>query len=267
MIDGRHTVAAREPKVIRRWGFWLMIPLVVGTVVLCMFALEWRASLKVKRVIVEGARLLNTQQVITLAGIAPRVPLENVDIYEVRTRVLGQPFVKTARVNRNYPDAVRITITERVPIASVNTGQLRYIDDEGMLLPYIPTAMELDLPVINGVEGMKGLAVGDTATAPDLFHAIDLLRNAQEIDTTLYHFISEVNMNSGGDITLFATQGGVPIYLGRGDIQKKLLTLESFWGKFVRSSDTEKLAYVDLRFTDQVIVRWLSVEPKGKESL
>ena len=69
--------------------------------------------------------------------------------------------------------------------------------------------------------------------------------------------ISEINMNSGSDIILYSSDVGVPIILGRGDVTRKLLMLENFWNDFVATNDVEKLRYIDLRFEDQVVVKWL----------
>ena len=68
--------------------------------------------------------------------------------------------------------------------------------------------------------------------------------------------ISEVRLRNGGDIVLYAAEWGVPIIFGHGEIASKLVRLESFWNSVVRQQGVENLQYVDLRFDDQVVVRW-----------
>ena len=48
------------------------------------------------------------------------------------------------------------------------------------------------------------------------------------------------------------------------NIPKKLLMFETFWTNFVNSGDAQKLKYIDLRFDDQVVVRWL--QPSESQS-
>jgi len=243
-------------RQLKSWGVWLMIPLVILLGVLFMFAGEWRASLKTGRVVVDGASYIPAQQIFSLAKIPLKKPMYEIDLFEVRERVLSQPFIKSVSINRQFPEAIRISVRERVPIALLNCGQLRYVDAEGFLLPYIETSVKLDLPVISGIEGLQEKRIGEAASNDELFQAIALLESAQEIDTTLYHFISEVNMNKGQDITLYSADAGVPIILGRQEISKKLLTLQSFWNNFVKTENSGKMQYVDLRYNDQVVVKW-----------
>jgi len=244
-------------KNLKSWSIWLIFPLVILLGVLFMFAGEWRASLKTERVVVDGASYVPAQQIFSLAKIPLKKPMYEIDLYEVRERLLSQPFIKSVSINRQFPGAVRISVCERVPIALLNCGQLRYVDKEGFLLPYIETSVKLDLPVISGIEGLQDKQVGEAVSDDELFQAIALLKSAQEIDTTLYHFISEVNMNNKQDITLYSADAGVPIILGRQEIGKKLLTLQTFWNNFVKAENSGKMQYVDLRYNDQVVVKWM----------
>jgi len=257
------------PTLPKRWGIWLMIPLVIGTCVLCVISARWKESLEVQRVLVDGSRIIPAQQLYAMSGITIKSSLYGGDMYAVRNRILAQPFIKSVSVHRQYPDVVRIRVKEREPIATLNNGSMYYLDEESFLLPYVQTTAKLDLPMINGVSETQKIHPGDHVSQPEIQQAIQLLQVAQVIDSSMYHFISEVNMNGGGDIILYSTDVGVPIYLGRGDIPKKLLTLQSFWGNFLKTGNAEKLKYVDLRFDDQVVVRWQTDEkqPSTKAAL
>jgi cell division protein FtsQ len=257
MEDERvHIVASNRNPAPRRWGIWLLVPLLAGLVVLCLFSWEWKDSLKVQRVSVRGARILTAQQIFALAGVPSSSPMYGIDLFDVRQRILTQPFIKSATVSRSFPNILRIDVIERVPIASLSGGVLRYVDADGMVLPFVGVPAKLDLPVISGISGTQNARVGDTVANNDLKQAILVLQTAQQIDSSLYHLVSEVNMNGGGDIVLYSTEAGIPIILGRDGIARKLLTLQSFWTDFVKTDSVSRLQQVDLRFEDQVVVRW-----------
>jgi cell division septal protein FtsQ len=55
---------------------------------------------------------------------------------------------------------------------------------------------------------------------------------------------------------LFTAETGVPVVLGRGDIAVKLVKLDGFWKQIVMQRGATQLKTVDLRFADQVVVRW-----------
>ncbi len=250
-----------------RWGIWFLGPQLVLLVLVFVLAMQWKNSLRIQHVVVSGTHILPATDVYTLAKVPMKNPLFGTGIQQVRERVMTQPFVKSAVVYRQLPDIVHIHVLERIPIATLNIGQLYYLDEEGVVLPYCRTAVKLDVPVISGIGGLDHVQVGVVAVSNEVFQAIDILKTARLVDTSIYRMISEVNMNNGGDIILYSVDGGVPIALGRGDIGKKLVTLRTFIGSILKSEDQEELRSIDLRFDEQVVVKWDQKSeryPKGK---
>jgi len=242
-----------------RLGRWLLIPLVGGFVTLAIFTAGWKDSLKIRKYDIAGLRIVSKQAMtaIAKAGVAKDAAMYATDIASIQENISAQPFVKSATVTRQMPDVLRIQVVERDPLASLNTGhQMFYVDPDGVLLPYVQSTMKLDLPVISGITGIDHVQTGEVASSNEVYLAIAVLKTAQAIDSSMYRFISEVNMNGGGDMILYSVDVGVPIILGRNDIAKKLITLQSFWATIMKSQDPKKLRSVDLRFDEQVVVKW-----------
>jgi len=256
-----------QRKTVKRWGIFLMIPLVIGVFVITTYSWKWRSTLTVQRFVIDGYRVLPVKQISSLMNVPLKSPMYDLNVYDVRERILQQPFVKSVCVNRIFPDAIHVQISERDPIAIINTGQLRYIDQDGFLLPQIETAVKLDLPIISRIVGLENAQVGEIISNTELTEAIGLLQTAQKIDTAIYHSISEVNMNNGKDIILYSTEVGVPILVGREDYGKKLILFQTFWSNFVKSQNAEKLQYIDLRFKEQVVVKWKPDSQQSKAAL
>lgn len=242
----------------RRLGLYLMIPLLVGFFILCLLAGEWRTSLRVERIEIDGAHILPHHLLLTAVKVPTQSLLDTVDLYHIQKRLEEQPFIRSVRVNRSYPDAIHIEITEREPIACIGIPGLHYLDTAAVLLPAIETAVPLDLPFISGIPGLKDAKTGKVLRNEEVRAAIDLLQTAIEVDSSLYYFISEVNMENGGDIELITTDPTVSIIVGRENILKKLLVFQTFWGQFVKSEDVQKVKHFDLRFDDRVVVKWNS---------
>ncbi|MBA4312304.1 MAG: hypothetical protein C0417_06715 [Chlorobiaceae bacterium] len=250
--------ALNTDRQIRRLGVFLTIPLVAVIIVLCFLGAEWRETLLVQRIIVEGARILPVKYINTLTEIKNSTMMRDLNLYDIQEKLRVEPFIKNICVTRQYPDAININITERVPIATVNSKQLRYIDNEGILLPYLETAVKLDLPIINGVKGIENAKIGKAIENSEIHEAIQILQTALAIDSTMYRFISEVNMKDGDDVLLFSTEAAIPIILGRDNYPAKLLMLQTFWSNYVRLQNTDRLRQIDLRFNDQVVVKWVT---------
>lgn len=242
----------------KRWGIWFFVPLIGMFIVLSALANEWRHSMKIHRILVGGARIIPADQIAENAGVPVKTPMFGVNLFDVRQKLLVQPFIKTVYVNRQFPDALLIDIVERQPIASLTGTQLRYVDAEGVLLPYMPAGIQFNVPVISGIEGLERQQVGVPARSEKLSRALEILTTGQQLDTMIYQMISEVHVGGEQEITLYSTDGGVPIYFGSGDVAKKLLLLQTFWNNFIRAEDAEKMQYVDLRFDGQVVVKWVN---------
>lgn len=245
-----------ENKVRRRLGLILMIPLLGGMAALFVLSTEWKQALSVQWISVNGAQTISVREIVALANLPMKTALYRLDLYDVQQRIMAQPFVKSAGAHRWLPGTVAIDIVEREPIASINVGQWRLVDGEAVVLPNIESQKKFDVPVIIGIDGLRADRVGLPIMNKELFKAIEVLKQAMTLDTVVYHMISEIDMKNGGDIVINSSDGGVPVILGREDIAKKLLMFETFWSQFVNTGEAEKLKYVDLRYEDQVVVRW-----------
>jgi len=252
------TDMAFHERVRRQWS--LLIPLVVTLIAVFIFSVQWKRSLKVRHIEVEGLRALAAQEIVAASGVRMNSSLQETDLAGVQRQIMTEPFVKSVNVSRHYPDALRISILEREPIASVSGGQMWYVDAAGVILPFRQSA--LNLPIISGIVGLQNSRAGDVVTNREISEAVEVLARARSIDSSLYHFISEVNMNHGGDITLFSVDAGAPIILGRGGVAKKLYMLQAFWTNVVRARGVEELQSIDLRYDDQVVVRWVQQADK-----
>ncbi|MGY2704006.1 cell division protein FtsQ/DivIB [Nocardioides sp. HB32] len=165
----------------RRWLNWkpvlavvLVLVLLVGTVWLVFFS----SYLSVTGVDVHGARLLSDSQVRQAAAVPEGQALARVDLERIRTRVEALAAVRSADVSREWPDQVRIDVTERVPVAVVEiAGQLRGMDADGVVFRDYAQAPP-DLPRVvtgndTGNAALREAALVVAALPADLAAKID----------------------------------------------------------------------------------------------
>jgi cell division protein FtsQ len=118
-------------------------------------ALVWsgsRSSLfDVDHIEVAGAFLVSPAEAAEAAEPLARVPLAEVDTTAAAQRVEALPFVRSARVQRLFPNRVRIRLTERMPaaFASRPAGNFALLDDTGRVLADRPDR-PADLPEVTG---------------------------------------------------------------------------------------------------------------------
>lgn len=93
---------------------WLIV-LTVASVALGL-VLYFTPAMSARSVVVVGTGAVTRDEVLGAAQVQPGTPLLQIDTDAVADRVAGIRRVASARVQREYPSTLRITIAERVPI-------------------------------------------------------------------------------------------------------------------------------------------------------
>ena len=106
----------------------------VGTVYLTVES----PLLDVDHVRVTGVQHLDSATVASAAGVQIGAPLLRVDTGAVAARVERLPWVASATVSRALPGTLRITVTERVPVAWVrrDDAHLALLAADGTAIAY-----------------------------------------------------------------------------------------------------------------------------------
>ncbi len=236
--------------------FLLLIALAAALLGLVLYANAWKDTRRVAKVVVEGNRIVPSREIIDLADVPLAELMFAMDLYAIEQRVQKQPYVKSAAVRRDLPDRIRITIEEREPVAVLAQGTLYYVDVEGYVLPAMRTEAAFDLPVVSISLTPRECIPGRQTTNTTVREALEILALARRVDEALYRNISEINVNGTHGFVFYTAEFGIPVYLGRERIGAKLVTFSEFWKQIVARQGAHALEVIDLRFEDQVVVRW-----------
>lgn len=147
----------RLPRPNRKWlppsraGLVFTAALGVVTVGAMVWSVSRSALFDVDHVEVSGAFLVPPAEAAEAAGPLRSSPLAEVDTARTEERIEALPFVRTARVERVFPNRVRIHLTERRPVALAARaeGGFALLDDTGRVLADRPERPP-DLPEVLG---------------------------------------------------------------------------------------------------------------------
>jgi cell division protein FtsQ len=136
-----HASARTDPASLRRarrrrtrallpWAVAGAVLLVAG---LATWILYGTSLLGVGQVRVTGVNILSPAQVRQAAAVTDGTPLARLDVAAVRARVAALAPVRRVVVSRDWPDTVRIQVTERTPVAAAPQGRrFVLVDDQGV---------------------------------------------------------------------------------------------------------------------------------------
>ncbi|OBH92717.1 cell division protein FtsQ/DivIB [Mycobacterium sp. E2733] len=118
-VSGR-TVDAPKPVargVVRGLKMLLVTVLLVVLGVGLALILYFTPAMSARNIVVIGTGVVTREEVLDAARVRPGTPLLQINTNQVADRVAAIRRVASARVQRQYPSALRITIVERVPVA------------------------------------------------------------------------------------------------------------------------------------------------------
>ena len=242
-----------------------MMLLLLGIGAVLLGANSWKGDLRVASVVVLGTRIIPASDIVTLSGVTRGEKLFSVDLGGVKRRVERNPYVHSASVQRDAPDRITITLEEREPLSAAMGDHLMYLDPDGYVLPAVRSAALFDLPVVTGTIAQADCIPGRPIAVKGIQEALKVLQTAKAFGDETYRRISEIHVEDQRDMVLYTVEQGIPVILGHGNEAEKLAKLEGFWTNVVGRRGTQGLEYVDLRFEDQVVVRWARGQGNGLE--
>ncbi len=231
--------------------------------------------------------VLSPEQVRHLSNVRLGVNLIKLDLAAVKASLELESAVETASVERVLPHTLRLRVTEREPIAQVNTPcvdavgnfavAVTQLDKNGVAMKprdprecVVPLAqLNPQLPVISGLNVVK-LKLGLPVPASDSARAqaaLDLLAAFEHSPMAGLVDLRRVDISSPGVLVVTTGQGGV-ITFGLKNFDRQLQRWRGIYdyGKRMNKGD---IAAVDLAVENNLPVHWTlasaaDVKPKPK---
>jgi len=248
----------------RRLGAALLVLVTVGAVLGGMAwasvkAYDYTVSLpvfSVKELKVTGLKYVRTGDFISYMGDPRGKSVFKVDVDELQKKVAAHPWIGYVSVRRELPCAVRVEVSERVPVAIADTGSGRFlIDKDGLALAMVSGPSWDFLPAI-ACPSVRGLKLVDPKTAGDLKKAIELISLVRQDPTeTLTGACFSLDSDGHPSLTL---EGSV-VRVGPDGYSDKLRRLIEVLQDIRRREARPSL--IDLRFPGKVVVKGGPIVP------
>ena len=256
---------------MNKFKFSILIIFVIAIIVSALvFANSWRSNVYFDKVTVSGNFTLSKEDILDVAHLKEDsvINIEELNIDKIQDRIAKHPEVKKVFVSKEPPAELRIDITERRPVAIINFGnELKLVDKELEIFSFKNFEKIFDLPVINGLDIANDTKTGISAWENDIRLALFIILESHKIGKYLYSQISEISLSDSNKIIVYSNENSVPFYFPRyadkniydteyqNEISNKLVLLKSFLEQVHVRNVKKDLEYVDLRFSNQVVVK------------
>ena len=207
------------------------------------------AGFRVTGVALTGNKHLNREEILARAGVTGNTALLFFDVADARARLLADPWIADATIQKLYPDRLQITLTEREAFALwQKDGRISVIGADGTVLepfvsrPYIP----LPLVVGRGAETRAKEFLVLLARFPDV-------RDNVLASILIAERRWNLRLKNGIDVRLPEqdTEGALAELVAL-DHDKKLMTRD--------------IAGIDLRLPDRVTVRLSEAAAQARDA-
>ncbi|MEF9425638.1 MAG: FtsQ-type POTRA domain-containing protein [Candidatus Mariimomonas ferrooxydans] len=197
----------------------------------------------VKNILVSGNYHLEESEIKDTVNIRDGSSLVELSLDELKARLERNSWIKKVSLRKRFPDTIMVNVEEAVPKALLSIDKKIFlIDTGGNVLEEIEDESTSFLPVIVGINPKKDR--GGILEAMKLINALDendILSRKESIEIMLKPYGLVMNLD------------GEYIKVGYGRYAKKLGRWKALETEVKKKDIT--IAYVDLRFENEVIVK------------
>ena len=177
------------------------------------FGISRTPLMDVDRVAIGNAGADRSDEILERAGLSTGMPMLSVDLQAAQRSIASLPWVRSARVWRDWPATVRIAVEPRVPVAAVPApgGRTALIDSHGYAIGWAPDAAE-PADVLHVSVPFAG-RLGDIHTAADGPLAV-----VAALPDDLRAWVRTVTLDAGSERLGLQLRGGAAVVLGEPDL-------------------------------------------------
>jgi hypothetical protein len=202
----------------------------------------------VQEVRVAGGRRVGGSEIIALTGLRRGMKMWKIDPKVIEEKVSRHPWVRRVLVRREFPQRIVIKVEEWVAEGIVVLGRLYYVNAEGFIFKEVAEGEKVDLPLITGLRwgSIESHARSDRQRIAEALRLSDLIGK-----TSIS--ISEIHFGNHRGVVIYPVTLPIALRMGWGDWPEKVHRLKHVLTKW--RGKENRLALLDLSFSDQVVVR------------
>ncbi len=279
MLNGEEPTAldeeaqTKEVFVRNKSGFkppkmMVFVVAVVGLIAVFVLSKFWMRESELTRFIVQGNRISKTEEIERALNRFVGMKMNEVSLSDIVDTLQSMPYIRKVIATKELPDAVRLRVQERRPIAMAIVGKvLKLIDESGVVMDKSELVLESTrLPLLTGFKKM----VRDSTSAIsklDSAETANALNFCKALMETKYAkmLVSEVRIASDNQLHVFTAESEATVIFGNDDHEQRLNNFEIFWKQVVVKKGLKPFEYVDVRFDGKIFAKeHETINPKRK---
>ncbi|HAO21255.1 MAG: hypothetical protein BWK80_10265 [Desulfobacteraceae bacterium IS3] len=207
-----------------------------------------------------GIRKLSPKDLLKDAGIERGMNVLSVNLSLVRNKLLNNPWIAEAEVERELPSAIRISVKEYDPLAVLDLGKKFILNTEEKIFKEWTPSDPQWLPVVTGLE-YSDIRVSEE-TVSRYFAAVTEILHLGNMPKSLMpnHSVKKIHVDQEMGISIYPTERVREIKLGFGDYAAKYEKLKNILKYFEEKQNIQTIDSIDLHDANRIVVNPIRAE-------
>ena len=247
----------------KKAGFFIALLLLtaLGTTVGTLFGFQYLKdwdTLHVERIEMDGLNRVKPDEVHLYLSHVKGQPMMDIHPHELEKRMVEHPWVKWAKIERSFPNVLKVRVVEHTPRAILSARKLYILDTQGVPFKALEAEDVIDLPIITGIAEVSSEVERQLVQTK-----IDLAFKAQtafeKIENQLLGKLNEVQIEPVVGVSL-RTSKGIEAIIGHKLFEEKMVKLKEL---VEHLSEQDRFSSTFLLTDDQISDR-VTVRLKNK---
>lgn len=209
---GKESIAMQKKRIIKKLA---SISILFVIVIAGIVAFLLSPVLNIKTIEVKNNKLLSTDAIISMSGVKINENLFKMSPKEAKKKLLQNPYIESAEVERKLFSKVEITVKERNATFMLEYGNsFVFINNQGYILEV--STNKIETPIITGyTTPLDQIKPGNRLNKEDL-EKLNTVLNIMEIASSndLSSLITKIDIKNKRDYSIILEQESKIVYLG-----------------------------------------------------
>ena len=210
----------------------------------------------IRTIRVEGTARRSSEQVATTAGLQVGKNIFSIELENARVRILQDPWIEKASVQRKLPSTITVEVTEREAAAAVAVGTELYLcTHEGELFKRLEPGDPSQLVVVTGLTAEQ-VSQDRPGSIRRIRAALELLTDYEQRGPSKRLPAQEVHLSQDGTVQVVVGNEGVTLELGQSPYRQKILRAARVLEEVERRHAQPSVVFLDNEaHPERVVVR------------
>ena len=186
------------------------------------------SSFRVREIEVTGCQKIPRESLLSLASIEGMPNLFTLRLKEIAKRLEAHPWIEGVRVEKAFPNKVRIAVEERKPMAILQLEDLYYVDAKGVVFSRVGEGDGYNYPFLTGLN-RQAMEKESNESKRLILSALELLWSVEKERRFPLGDISEIHVDKVSGIQCFSKAEGIEVWMGWDHFVEKLQRLSLVW--------------------------------------